>query len=727
LLSEQHQLISRLFEERNMKSLRQIFEALVQVKSRQAALRRPGRRRAIALEPLESRNLLSANVRSIDATGNNPVNPDWGSSGENLLRMAPAEYSDAISAPAGSDRASARAISNLLAAQSGDMLNNRDMSAFVYAWGQFLDHDIDLTGSATPVEPLPIPVPSGDPYFDPAATGTQTIGLNRSQYDAATGTAVGNVRQQFNSITAFVDGSQVYGSDPQTAASLRTLSGGRLKTSEGNLLPLDSAGSMFLAGDVRVNENIELTAMQTLFVREHNRLAAQFAAEHPTWTDEQLYQAARRIVIAELQAITYNEFLPALLGAGALPAYRGYNPGVNPDIANEFSTAAFRLGHSLLGSDVEFLDNSGNGVHESVELRDAFFNPLLLQETGIDSIFKYLASYRAQELDTHVVDDVRNFLFGQPGQGGLDLAALNIQRGRDHGLADYNATRVAYGLPAVRTFADITRDVNTQNALRAAYGNVNNIDLWVGGLAEDHVPGASVGALFKRILTDQFVRLRDGDRFWYERDLTGDELARVRDTSLADVIRQNTQTNNLQENVFFFRASISGHVAVMSLRAGAPENSTIGGEAPQGPRQPMANVPVQLVDDAGIVIATTRTRADGSYLFNHLDLGTYRVHILLPRGLALVHSNMHDVSITRGMNISAVDFDVAPLPPLISPTPPPGAPSDQTNPPRIAQQPPANQAPAPPPLGAQPPATPAMMDRPRMTAASAQRMPPPLR
>ena len=158
-------------------------------------------------------------------------------------------------------------------------------------------------------------MPSGDPYFDPTATGTQTIALNRSQYDPATGTTLGNARQQFNSITAFIDGSQIYGSDPQTAASLRTLSGGRLKTSEGNLLPLDASGSMFMAGDVRVNENIELTAMQTLFVREHNRLADQFAAAPSSdWTDEQLYQAARRIVIGELQAITYNEFLPALLG-----------------------------------------------------------------------------------------------------------------------------------------------------------------------------------------------------------------------------------------------------------------------------------------------------------------------------------------------------------------------------------------------------------------------------
>ena len=195
----------------------------------------------------------------------------------------------------------------------------------------------------------------------------------------------------------------------------------------------------------------------------------------------------------------------------------------------------------------------------------------------------------------------------------------------------------------------------------------------------------------------------------------------MRDTSLADVIRRNTETNNLQENVFFFRASISGHVAVMSPPTGGAENVAVGGEAPQGPRQPVANVPVQLVDAAGVVVATTRTHADGSYLFNHLDLGTYHVEVLLPRGLTLVHSTMHDIAITRGMNVPSVDFDVAPLPPMIVPTPPTAPSLDQTNPPRIAQQPPIGQNPMSPPLGAQPPAMPPMMDRPRVSATVAQR------
>src|SRR5262249_29771863 len=151
-----------------------------------------------------------------------------------------------------------------------------------------------------------------------------------------------NARQQINQVTSWIDGSMVYGSDATTAASLRTFVGGQMKTSAGNLLPTDAAGD-FLAGDVRANENVELPSRPNLFVREHNRIAAQIARSNPRLSDEEVYQQARAQVIAEIQVITYKEWLPALLGANALPAYRGYNANVNPGIANEFSTAAFRL------------------------------------------------------------------------------------------------------------------------------------------------------------------------------------------------------------------------------------------------------------------------------------------------------------------------------------------------------------------------------------------------
>jgi hypothetical protein len=626
-----------------MRSFFVIYRAILEHLGEPSNTGRGDRTTRLNIEPLEQRVNFAADVEAFDGTGNNLLHPDWGSAGSDFLRIAPATYADGISAPAGADRPSARDVSNVLAAHpTEDTINQRDLSAFIYAWGQFLDHDLDLTMTQTPAEPFNIAVPTGDPYFDPAATGTQVIGLTRSQYDSATGLGVGNARQQVNSITAFIDGSQIYGSDAATAASLRTFSGGKLRTSSGNLLPVD-AGGFFQAGDIRVNENIELISMQTLFMREHNRLADQISKGNASLTDEQVFQQARKIVIGELQAITYGEFLPALLGGNVLKPYSGYKAEVNPGIANEFAAAAFRFGHSMLGSDVEFLDNDGNEIREAVSLRDAFFNPGLVKETGVDAILKYLASDRAEELDTLVVDDVRNFLFGPPGAGGLDLASLNIQRGRDHGLPDYNSLRAAYGLKRVISFAEITPDKELQSELQRVYGSVDKIDAWVGGLAEKHVHGGSMGELFSRILIDQFTRLRDGDRFWFQNQFSKDQIRQIEQTTLADVIRRNTALTNLQSNVFFFKTSISGTVF-----NDADRNSILSrGE------QGLAGINVRLLDATGAVVAATRTDAQGHYRFSGLDLGKYRVQSQGPDDAQ--PTTTAQISLTRGMEIKDIN------------------------------------------------------------------------
>jgi hypothetical protein len=292
----------------------------------------------------------SSAVESIGGTGNNLINPAWGSAGIDLIRIAAAAYADGLSAPAGSSRPSARVISNALSDQTDpldpsqdlNVVNDMGLSDMIYVFGQFLDHDLDHT-SPTSGQSFDIAADqAGDPFNPPGS-----IPFTRSEFDPTTGTT--GPRQQINDVTSFLDGSMIYGSDAATALALRTLSGGRLKTSPGNLLPLDNSTyfpngaptmandanivpstQLFAAGDVRANENIELTAMQTLFVREHNRIAAQLQAANPSWSDEQLYQQARRTVIAELQIITYTEWLPALLGPNALPAYTGYKPNVNP-------------------------------------------------------------------------------------------------------------------------------------------------------------------------------------------------------------------------------------------------------------------------------------------------------------------------------------------------------------------------------------------------------------
>ena len=611
----------------------------------------------------------SIEVRSFDGTGNNVAHSEWGSTAEQLLRRSAAAYADGVSAPSGSNRPSARVVSNLLSeSPAGGVINDRDWTAFVYAWGQFLDHDLGLTDTASPRERFSIAVPAGDPSFDPAGTGMMTISMSRSAYDPTTGLGAGNPRQQTNSITAFIDGSQVYGSDATRAAALRTFTGGLMRTSTGGLLPFNTGGlanandahrvadsGLFLGGDVRANENPELLALHTLFLREHNRIATEAAARNPALTDEQLYQHARRLVIAELQKITYDEFLPALLGsarpgADGIAAYRGYRADVNPGITTEFSTVGFRVGHSMLGEDIEFLDANGVEVRDPLALRDAFFNPAPLSEVGIDPIVKYLASSRAQEIDTRVIDDVRNFLFGSPGQGGFDLAALNIQRGRDHGIGDYNTVRAAYGLPRLTSFAQITADAGARQALKQAYGSIDRVDPWVGGLAETHLPGSSLGSLFTRILVDQFTRLRDGDRFWYQNSLPADLVKTVQSTTLADVIRRNSSVTNIQPGVFFFKASIAGNVFADGNRDGARQSVEAG----------LASVAVSLVDASGATVASTRTNAKGDYSFGRLSIGSYRV-VVTPAGGPAITSRV--VPITRGDVIAKTDVGVPPAAP----------------------------------------------------------------
>jgi peroxidase len=502
-------------------------------------------------------------ARTIDGSGNNVANPTWGAAGTNLLRLTAVEYGDSISTPAGASRPNARVISNALSAQTASAPSGGRESDFAWQWGQFVDHDIDLAEIADPEEPFDIPVPLGDPYLDPAGTGTQQIELDRTAWDPATGTSGANPRQQPNFVTAFIDASNVYGSDAVRAAALRLLDGsGKLETSAGDLPPFNDEGLpnaggfsslLFLAGDIRANEQLALTSMHTLFIREHNRLCDKMIADDPTLSGEELYQRARAIVGAEMQVITYKEFLPVLLGPNALSSYGGYDPQVNPGIANIFATAGYRMGHSMLPEELMRLDRFGDPIPQgNVRLKNAFFEPdKLINEGGIDPLLRGLAFQTTQEIDLLVIDAVRNFLFGH-GAAGLDLAALNIQRGRDHGLPDYNQARVDYGLAPVTSFAEIGSDPAVHVALASLYPSVDDVDAWVGGLAEDPMPGAMVGELVGAILVDQFERLRDGDRFWYQNVFSGDLLAEIESTRLGGVIRRNTSIGEeLQSNVFY--------------------------------------------------------------------------------------------------------------------------------------------------------------------------------
>lgn len=509
---------------------------------------------------------IPAEARTVNGSGNNLENPEWGAAEVTFIRLFPNDYADRSSEPNLEGRPSARAVSNALAAQDESIENAKGASDYLWQWGQFIDHDIVETPTVDPAEPLDIFVPVGDPRFDPFNTGQVSIALNRSLYDEVNG-----VREQINAISSYIDASQVYGSDDQRAFALRRLDGsGKLRVTEsdhGDLLPYNTGGfdnapasspNFFLAGDVRANEQAALTAMHTLFLREHNHWAERYAELNSNAMDEEIYQFARMIVAAEIQAITFREFLPVLLGRDAIPEYHGYRSTVRADISNEFGAAAFRIGHSMLSPNLLRVDAEGTEIEAGhLSLAGAFFNPALIEDEGIDSVLRGLAAQRCQELDEKIIDEVRNFLFGPPGAGGFDLASLNIQRGRDHGIPGYNAVRRGLGLRPALLMGDITRDVRALNALNSLYRNADQLDLWSTALCEEKVPGSMLGETYQRILVDQFTRLRDGDRFYYEGALPVEMVGMIQEQTLATIIRRNTGIGEeLPDNVFVAKAEV---------------------------------------------------------------------------------------------------------------------------------------------------------------------------
>ena len=421
------------------------------------------------------------------------------------------------------------------------------------------------------VETAPIEVPSGDPFFDPEGAGTVTLGFTRSIFDESVG--AGLPRQQENVLTAWLDGSGVYGSNRERADALRTFEGGLMKTSPGNLLPLNTLGlqnedaldlppeTLFVAGDIRVNEQIGLFAMHALFVREHNTIAMAIHRANPCLSDEEIYQRARRIVAAEIQAITYNEFLPTLLGEGALSPYTGYDPTVDGSLLTEFSSAGFRLGHTMLSPRIALVDDDGNFVEGgTIGLREAFFVPETFASVGLGPVLNGLSAQPMQKVDLLVIDDVRNFLFGDPGMGGRDLPSINIQRGRDHGIPGFNIVRSSLGLDRYQTFEDLTGETELAAKMASIYDSIEDVDLWIGLLAEPLMDGASVGETLSSLLVLQFEKLRDGDRFFYLNDedvefilgeigLTMGEFE-SEFSRLGNMIVRNTDLTSLQDNVF---------------------------------------------------------------------------------------------------------------------------------------------------------------------------------
>lgn len=442
-----------------------------------------------------SRCMRHIRYRTFNGQCNNLYRPTWGAARTPMLLL-----SSPVSHRRGQLK-NARAISNAICSEPFSRPNRRRMSELVTFFGQFLDHTITETDNSR--TEWPIKIPANDPVF----RGRGFIPLFRTVKLRA---IFGKHRAPMNKLTSYIDASSIYGSDASTAQVLREGKGGRVRMVN-HFLKRDAAG-FFISGDDRVNENSALTALHTLFAREHNRLAGEVSRAYPRASDYYIYQLTRHIVAAEMQAIVYYEFLPAVLGFH-LPSYRGYNSRVVAAATSEFTTVAFRVGHTMVNS---FVTSISNGRIRRRRLSSAFFNPKSFIEDGMDGLFCGMIRTRAAEIDNGVVSELRDLLTSSSSPIKLDLVALNIQRGRDHGIPQYNSLRKAFLLPPVTRFSQITRDKVRQRRLQRMYGSVDKIDAWIGGVCEDHAHG-SLGHLFARIWYDQFTRLRDGDRHYFER------------------------------------------------------------------------------------------------------------------------------------------------------------------------------------------------------------------
>ncbi|XP_046387846.1 uncharacterized protein LOC124157292 [Ischnura elegans] len=559
--------------------------------------------------------------RTMDGSCNNLVHPDWGVAMRPLRRVIPPDYSDGVSAPRaakdGSLLPSARDVS--LTVHRPIYRNDPNFTVMLAVWGQFFDHDITATAlskssDGTPIscctedgkvasdnvnpECYPVKLSPEDPYY--ADYGMSCMNFVRS---APAPTCNLGPREQLNQITSFIDGSVVYGSSEEQAKHLRSTSKkGELEmmiTPDGReLLPVSTDPKdgcnkpemnadgkyCFKSGDTRANENLHLTTMHLLLAREHNRIVRELAKMNPTWSDEKLYQEGRHIMAAQMQHITYNEFLPIVLGPSMMsklqlaPQKKGYSstydPDVNPAVANNFATAAFRFAHTLLPTLMKILGNDTSS-EEYVELHKILFNPYILYSPGqMTSALKGALNTDVQRVDTYITPEVTQHLFqqkwsedydkameksgaklkGKKKGYGLDLASLNVQRGRDHGLPSYPEWREYCGLSRPTSFSDLKGEMDEAALQRLAslYNSVDDVDMYSGSLSEIPIGEGLLGPTFSCLMADQFLRLKHGDRYWYEtpelpQAFDPYQLDEIRRSSLAAIICENSGVDRVQQ------------------------------------------------------------------------------------------------------------------------------------------------------------------------------------
>ncbi|WKX96698.1 hypothetical protein Q1695_012829 [Nippostrongylus brasiliensis] len=497
--------------------------------------------------------------RTLDGTCNNLEKPMQGAAFRQYIRHFPPMYDDGVGEPISSikiSRPTARESNRVMLSSAQSVVHDK-FNNLMMQFGQFMSHDMAKTTlqpsaqctSCNPIKSkcMPILITPSDP--NSSFRQKQCLKVSRSAPICHV-----TPREQLNENTAYIDGSMIYGSSPKDLHKFREGRTGLLKMSRFNnqiVLPFDQSKcphkdkctASFTAGDIRANLFVGLSSLHIIFAREHNRIARRLQSMNRSWSGDRVFQEARKIVGGIIQNILFKEYLPKMLGAShakVMGDYHGYDSNVDATIANEFTTSAFRFGHGMIEEFYKRLDFSGGNItHGGFFFGEGVFkSSKILFEGGVDPILRGFMS-TAVKRPHRMTPAITEKMFGS-----TDLGSLNIQRGRDHAIPSYNTMRAFCGLPRAKDFedfSDMILDRNLRVGLSRNYNTTDDVDFYVGSMLEDPVVGGLVGTTLSCVIGEQFKRLRDGDRFYYENQgvFTPSQLVEIRKSTLARVICDN--------------------------------------------------------------------------------------------------------------------------------------------------------------------------------------------
>ncbi|XP_050443541.1 peroxidase-like [Adelges cooleyi] len=534
--------------------------------------------------------------RSADGSCNNLKHSTWGKSNTAYKRLLFPDYGDGLSSI--KELPNPRVLSNNFVDDGNSPENFKTLAMAL--WTIFVGHDLSHTAVTSMLKTnksvdccsengvklaprhthpscAPISIPADDPFF--SSKHRTCMNYVRS-VPAVRPDCTFGPREQLNQATHYMDASMIYGTSAKQSMALRQKSGGRMLISGddqiSSYMPLhvnasglcQSGDKCYVAGDARVNAHPHLTVMHTLWMREHNRIADRLAQMNPRWDDERVYQEARKIVTASIQHITYNEWLPALMGNkfvkknGLELLTSGYStfydPDANPSVSNSFATAVLPFANSMINDNLGlYVEN--RTANSSVSLKDHFNRPADVQINYLDELIRGLTMQNAEKIDMKYTKTMTNYLFSDPDNhelGGMDVVSLDIQRGRDHGLPSYTQFRKYCGLEDLNSFDEFLQVMVKEsiNKLLKQYKSVDDVDLIIGALFEKSEPDSMVGPTMKCIIREQLTRTRQADRFFY--DLPGvfnkQQLAEIRRVTLARVFCDNSNNvMSMQQRVFY--------------------------------------------------------------------------------------------------------------------------------------------------------------------------------